>query len=154
ESKKPQPSAPIMAGAERRNGTSRTFRRVVPSERSSRMKKLILLPFALVLVISIRAFAQETAKPGEMKQDTAKAEKASAKAVRLPGKISADGEFSTEGKVGSSGPARQGARVSVRAGEKDGLRKLSRALQSFGFRLISDWYDATHFTPAISRLAQ
>jgi hypothetical protein len=56
------------------------------------MKKLILLPFALALVISILAFAQETAKPGEMKQDTAKAEKASAKAVSLSGKISADGK--------------------------------------------------------------
>jgi hypothetical protein len=57
------------------------------------MKKLILSCFALALVTSLLALAQETAKPGEMKQDTAKAEKASGKAVSLAGKISADGKM-------------------------------------------------------------
>jgi len=59
------------------------------------------------------------------------------------------GEFSTECKVGSFGPARQGDRVSVRASEKDGLRKLGRALQGFGLDLICDWYEATRFTPTV-----
>jgi hypothetical protein len=56
------------------------------------MKKLILISFALALVTSLLALAQETAKPAEMKQDTMKAEKASAKAVSLSGKIGADGK--------------------------------------------------------------
>src|SRR5437870_12288417 len=66
--------------------------RVVLSERSSRMKKLMLICFALALVMSLLALAQEATKPDEMKQDTMKAEKASAKAVSLTGKISADGK--------------------------------------------------------------
>jgi hypothetical protein len=56
------------------------------------MKKLILISFALALVTSLLALAQETAKPGEMKHDTMKAEKASTKAVSLSGKIGADGK--------------------------------------------------------------
>jgi hypothetical protein len=56
------------------------------------MKKLILISFAVALATSLLALAQETAKPGEMKQDTMKAEKASTKAVSLSGKISADGK--------------------------------------------------------------
>ena len=56
------------------------------------MKKLMLISFALALVMSLLALAQEATKPGEMKQDTMKAEKASAKAVSLSGKISADGK--------------------------------------------------------------
>src|SRR5437016_7042124 len=65
--------------------------RVVLSERSSRMKKLMLICFALALVMSLLALAQEATKPDEMKH-TMKAEKASAKAVSLTGKISADGK--------------------------------------------------------------
>ena len=57
------------------------------------MKKLILISLGLTLVASLLAFAQETAKPGEMKQDTMKTEKTSAKAVSLSGKISADGKM-------------------------------------------------------------
>ena len=64
------------------------------------------------------------------------------------------GEFSAEGKVGSSGPARQGARVSIRAGEKDGLTNLTRALQGLGLGLICVWYEATRYTPAVIRLFQ
>jgi hypothetical protein len=56
------------------------------------MKKLIVISFALALVTSLLALTQETAKPGEMKQGAMKAEKASAKAVSLSGKISADGK--------------------------------------------------------------
>jgi hypothetical protein len=66
--------------------------RVVLSERSFRMKKLILISFAAALVTSLLVLAQENAKPGEMKQDTMKGEKASTKAVSLSGKISADGK--------------------------------------------------------------
>jgi len=56
------------------------------------MKNLILSCLALALVTSLLALAQETAKPGEMKQDTMKAEKTSAKAASLSGKVSADGK--------------------------------------------------------------
>ena len=56
------------------------------------MKRLILISFAVALVTSLLALAQETAKPGEMKQDTTKAEKASTKATSLSGKISDDGK--------------------------------------------------------------
>jgi len=56
------------------------------------MKKLGLISFVLGLVMSLLALAQETAKPSEMKQDTMKGEKASAKAVSLSGKIGADGK--------------------------------------------------------------
>ncbi|HYL11829.1 MAG TPA: hypothetical protein VEV41_02275 [Terriglobales bacterium] len=56
------------------------------------MKKLILISLTLALVTSRLALAQATAKPGEMKQDAMKAGKASAKAVSLSGKISADGK--------------------------------------------------------------
>ncbi len=66
--------------------------RVVLSEWSSHMKKLMLICFALALVMSLLALAQEATKPDEMKQDTMKAEKASAKAVSLTGNISADGK--------------------------------------------------------------
>ena len=45
------------------------------------MKRFILISFALALVTSLLALAQETAKPGEVKQDTMKAEKASTKAT-------------------------------------------------------------------------
>jgi hypothetical protein len=55
------------------------------------MKKLMLIFFALALM-SLLALAQEATKPGEMKQDTTKTEKASAKAVSLSGKVSADGK--------------------------------------------------------------
>jgi hypothetical protein len=57
------------------------------------MKKLILISFALALVTSLLALAQEAAKPGEMKPATTQAEKVSAKAVSLSGKISADGKM-------------------------------------------------------------
>jgi len=56
------------------------------------MKKLMLISFALALVMSLLALAQEATKPGEMKQEPMKAEKASAKAVGLSGKVSADGK--------------------------------------------------------------
>ena len=55
------------------------------------MKKLMLIFFALALVMSLLALAQEATKPGEMKQEPMKAEKAS-KAVSLSGKVSADGK--------------------------------------------------------------
>ena len=56
------------------------------------MKNLMLISFALTLVMSLLALAQEATKPGEMKQETTKAEKASAKAVSLSGKVSANGK--------------------------------------------------------------
>ena len=56
------------------------------------MKKLMLISFALALVMPLLALAQEATKPGEMKQEPMKAEKASAKAVSLSGKVSADGK--------------------------------------------------------------
>jgi len=56
------------------------------------MKKLMLISFALALVMPLLALAQEATKPEEMKQEPMKAEKASAKAVSLSGKVSADGK--------------------------------------------------------------
>ena len=56
------------------------------------MKKLILISFAFALVMSLLALAQEATKPGEMKQESTKTEKASTKAVSLIGKVSADGK--------------------------------------------------------------
>lgn len=56
------------------------------------MKKLMSVFFALALLMSLLALAQEATKPGEMKQEPMKAEKASAKAVSLSGKISDDGK--------------------------------------------------------------
>ena len=56
------------------------------------MKKLLLVSFALALVVSLLALAQETTKPpGAMKQETTKAERMSAKAVAVSGTVSADG---------------------------------------------------------------
>jgi len=50
------------------------------------MKKLMLISFALAFVMSLLALAQEATKPGEMKQEPMKAEKASAKApADVPG---------------------------------------------------------------------
>ena len=76
-----------MAGAERNEGLNpKRFVTVTPSERSSSMKKLILISFALAFVISLVALAQEATKPGEMTQEPMKAEKASAKApADVPG---------------------------------------------------------------------
>ena len=56
------------------------------------MKKLLLVSFALALVLSLLALAQETPKSGAMKQETPKAEKMSAKAVTVSGTVSADGK--------------------------------------------------------------
>jgi hypothetical protein len=56
-----------------------------------KMKKLMLVVFMLGLFLSVMAVAQYTTQPGTMNQEPAKAEKASAKAVTLSGKISADG---------------------------------------------------------------
>jgi hypothetical protein len=55
------------------------------------MKKLMLVSFALALVMSLLALAQETPKSGAMKQETTKAEKMSGKAVTVSGTVGADG---------------------------------------------------------------
>jgi membrane protein implicated in regulation of membrane protease activity len=55
------------------------------------MKKLLLVCFAVALVMSLLALAQETTKSGAMKQETTKAEKMSAKAVTVSGTVGADG---------------------------------------------------------------
>jgi hypothetical protein len=68
------------------------FRKGSPCERSPSMKKLALMSFVLGPATSLLVLAQETAKPGEMKQDTPKAEKTSAKAMNLFGKIGDDGK--------------------------------------------------------------
>ena len=52
----------------------------------------MLISFALALVMSLLALAQEATKPGEMRQEPMKAEKTSEKAVSLSGKVSADGK--------------------------------------------------------------
>jgi membrane protein implicated in regulation of membrane protease activity len=55
------------------------------------MKKLMLVSFALALVMSLLALAQEYPQSGAMKQETPKAEKMSAKAVTVSGTVGADG---------------------------------------------------------------
>jgi len=56
------------------------------------MKSLLSVSFALALVMSLLAFAQETTKAGAMKQETTKGEKMSAKAVTVSGTVSANGK--------------------------------------------------------------
>lgn len=60
------------------------------------MRKLMLVAFVLGLFVSVWVVAQDTTTPSEMKQEPAKAEKASTKAVTLSGKISADGKTFVE----------------------------------------------------------
>lgn len=54
------------------------------------MKKLLFFSFALALVISLFALAQDTTKAAQTKPETAKTEKAHAKAVTVAGNVSAD----------------------------------------------------------------
>lgn len=54
------------------------------------MKKLLFLSFAFALVISLFALTQDTTKAAQTKPETAKAEKAPAKAVTVTGKVSVD----------------------------------------------------------------
>jgi len=54
------------------------------------MKKLLFRFFMFVLAIFLLAPAQNTAKAAQAKPETAKAEKAPAKAVTVTGKVSAD----------------------------------------------------------------
>ena len=54
------------------------------------MKKLMLISFALALVMCRLALAQDATKAAQAKPETAKAEKASTKAVTVTGKVSAD----------------------------------------------------------------
>lgn len=56
------------------------------------MKKLMLVSFGLVLLMSLLGLAQEATKPGAMKQETMKAGKTSAKAVTVSGKVGTDGK--------------------------------------------------------------
>jgi hypothetical protein len=56
------------------------------------MKKLLLISFVIGLMMSLLSLAQDTTKPSEMKQDTAKASKASTKEVTLVGKVGDDGK--------------------------------------------------------------
>jgi membrane protein implicated in regulation of membrane protease activity len=55
------------------------------------MKKPMLVSFALVLVMSLLALAQEYPQSGATKQETPKAEKMSGKAVTVSGTVGADG---------------------------------------------------------------
>ena len=54
------------------------------------MKKLLFLSFAFALAISLFSLAQDTTKAAQTKPETAKAEKAPAKAVTVAGKVSSD----------------------------------------------------------------
>ncbi len=56
------------------------------------MKKLLLIPFVLGLMMSLLSLAQDTTKPSEMKQDTAKGSQTSMKEVTLAGKVGDDGK--------------------------------------------------------------
>ncbi|GAC1433771.1 MAG: hypothetical protein NVS1B11_15150 [Terriglobales bacterium] len=57
------------------------------------MKKLILMSFAIALVMSVMAVAQDTMKSDDnMKHDNMKSEKMSKKAVSIVGKVGEDGK--------------------------------------------------------------
>jgi hypothetical protein len=56
------------------------------------MKKLMLMFFGIVLMMSMTAFAQDTMKHDDMKQDNAKAEQMSKKAVSIVGNVGDDGK--------------------------------------------------------------
>lgn len=73
-------------------GTSRpiAFREIRAVREEVRIKKLMLISFALALVMCLLALAQDTTKAAQAKQETAKAEEVSTKAVTVTGKVSAD----------------------------------------------------------------
>jgi membrane protein implicated in regulation of membrane protease activity len=56
------------------------------------MKKLALILFALLLLVSLSAFSQYAGNQAGMSQQTSTTEKASTKAVTLSGKVSDDGK--------------------------------------------------------------
>ena len=56
------------------------------------MKKLTIMFFAIALMMSGFAFAQETMKHDDMKSDEAKAEKMSKRALSMLGKVGDDGK--------------------------------------------------------------
>ena len=57
------------------------------------MKKLMLMSFAIALVMSVMAVAQDTMKSDDsMKHDNMKSEKMSKKAVSIVGKVGEDGK--------------------------------------------------------------
>lgn len=64
------------------------------------MKKMMLASLALVLLVSLTALAQypTTKQDDQTKQENPKAEKASAKAQTISGKVSADGKTITSEK--------------------------------------------------------
>ena len=72
------------------------------------MKKLILSAFAVALLMSEGALAQDTTKQDDsmkhddMKQDTAKSEKMSAKAMGVSGKVGDDGKTFVADKDGKT----------------------------------------------------
>jgi hypothetical protein len=56
------------------------------------MKKLMAMAFAIALMVSVTAPAQEAAKQDEMKAENPKAEKMSKAAVSIVGKVGDDGK--------------------------------------------------------------
>jgi membrane protein implicated in regulation of membrane protease activity len=66
------------------------------------MKNLVMLSFAIVLVMSVTAFTQDTVKHDDMKSDDAKAEKMSTGAVSILGKVGDDGKTFVSDKDGKT----------------------------------------------------
>ena len=71
------------------------------------MKKLILSAFAVALLMSVGALAQDTMKQDtmkhdDMKQDTMKSEKMSAKTMGVSGKVGDDGKTFVADKDGKT----------------------------------------------------
>jgi hypothetical protein len=101
-----------------------------------KMKKLTILAFAVALMMSSSALAQDTTKHDDMKTDDAKAEKMSKRAVSMLGKVGDDGKTFVSDKDNKtwkvSNPdvlkGHEGHRVRVRAHvdkDKDEIQVMS-----------------------------
>jgi hypothetical protein len=71
-------------------------------KKEKRMKKLMLMCFAVALMTSLSAFGQYTTKTDDMKTESAKSEKMSAKAVHIVGKVGDDGKTFVSDKDGKT----------------------------------------------------
>ena len=80
------------------------FRKGSPCKKSPSMKKLALMSFVLGLAMSLLVLAQETAKPGEMNQDTPKAEKTPAKAMNCSARSATMARRSSTKQVATPSP--------------------------------------------------
>jgi hypothetical protein len=72
--------------------TEHNLKRCRFTKKENGMKKLMAMAFAIALMVSVTAPAQEAAKQDEMKAENPKAEKMSKAAVSIVGKVGDDGK--------------------------------------------------------------